>query len=311
MQKRRIYMTIPVFNTCMLPALEFAADKKEHSNQELVAFLSDFFKLSEDERNEKLPSGTKTRIYDRASWAKTYLKRAKLIEITSQSKFVITARGEAVLKEKLPSITVKYLEKFGEFKEYLKTFNIDKTVEEVEEGHTSPKSMTPQEAIDFGYQKLNENISVDLLDQIKKCTPDFFENLVVQLIVKMGYGGSLKEAGQVVGKSGDGGIDGLIKEDRLGLDIVYIQAKRWDVGQVGRPEIQKFVGALAGKKSKKGIFITTSGFTKEAMDYARNIDSNIVLIDGKKLTDLMIEFNLGVSVQQVVEIKQIDFDFFA
>ncbi len=305
-------MAIPAFQDCMLPLLLFLADDNEHTNTEIVSHISDYFGLTEEERNMRIPSGPQYLIYSRVYWAKTYLKKAKLIEETSKSVNVLTKRGHAVLNEKPERVDVKYLLKFKEFKDY-RNANKDKSLTpSTSDFNDKPivnQEMTPEDSIIEGTQKLKSSIIDDLLDQIKENTPRFFENLVVQLLVKMGYGGSFDEAAQVVGKTGDGGIDGVIKEDRLGLDLVYVQAKRWQ-NNIGSPEIQGFVGALAGKKSKKGIFITTSTFTKAALEYAKTIEHNIVLIDGKKFAELMFEFNLGVTVQKVLEIKVIDSDFF-
>jgi len=171
------------------------------------------------------------------------------------------------------------------------------------------EDMTPEESLEYGYQRLQQDLSNELLSWVKQCSPGFFERLVVELLVKMGYGGSIRDAGEAIGKSGDEGLDGVIKEDRLGLDIIYIQAKRWE-GTVSRPEIQKFAGALQGRRAKKGIFITTSGFSKEALEYISKIDNKISLIDGHELVQLMIEHNLGVSTSAVYEIKKVDSDFF-
>jgi restriction system protein len=299
---------IPDYQTCMLPLLKFTADEKVHSLLEAVEYIAKQFKLNEAEMNELLPSGTQTIINNRVGWARTYLKKAGLLEDPKRARFQITQRGLDLLKEKPEKINIKYLERYEEFIAFrLKKGNQNekiKTIEVDKEDH-----VTPEESIEFGYKKINESISEEIIAKIKECSPEFFEKLVVELLVKMGYGGTLKEAGQVLGKSGDGGIDGIIKEDKLGLDVIYIQAKRWE-NVVGRPEIQKFAGALLGQKAKKGIFITTSWFTADAMDFAKNIDNKIVLIDGELLTDLMIENDLGVNTYKTYNLKRIDSDYF-
>lgn len=302
-------MAIPNFQECMLPVLVFLSDNEEHTNIEIVNYISDHFKLTEEERKVRIPSGLQNLIYSRVYWAKTYLKKALLIDQPARSINVISNRGKDVLKENNKVIDVKYLMKFKEFQTYHKQTRKEQ-VDKPEDVKIDPiQEKTPFEMINDGIRNYQANINDDILELVKKNSPAFFERIVVELLVRMGYGGSYAEAASVVGKSGDGGIDGVIKEDRLGLDIVYIQAKRWE-GNVGSKELQSFVGALASKKSKKGVFITTSGFTKQAFDYARGIDHNIVLIDGDKLASLMFEFNLGVSVQQTIAIKQLDYDFF-
>lgn len=297
-------MNIPDFQSLMLPFLEYVADGKEHSLREIIDYLAGSFGLSEAERKQLLPSGKQSVFNNRVGWTRTYLKKAGLIEPTKKAHFQITSRGRECLQKKPSTINVKLLKKYPEFTDF----------------HTHKKDYgspdldildetSPEEVLELSYQKIRQDLSVDLLESIKKCSPGFFERLVVELLVNMGYGGSRKDAGEAIGQSGDEGIDGIIKEDRLGLDIIYIQAKRWQ-GTVGRPEIQKFAGALLGKSAKKGIFITTSGFSKEAMEYVAFIDSKIVLIDGEKLANLMIDFGVGVSKVATYEIKKIDTDYF-
>lgn len=302
-------MAIPSFQDCMLPILLFLSDNNEHTNSEIVSFISDFYKLTDEEKSARIPSGLQNLVYSRVYWAKTYLRKAQLIEEPAKSINIISSRGLKTLAEKPKTIDVKFLLKFKEFHDYKYPSKKEEHQLIQEDRISAALEKTPIESIFDGVRKYQANIKDDLLDLVKKNTPSFFEKLVVDLLVRMGYGGSYSEASAVVGKTGDGGIDGVIKEDRLGLDIVYIQAKRWD-GNVGSKELQSFVGALASKKSRKGVFITTSGFTKSAFDYAKSIDQNIVLIDGDILTSLMIEFNLGVAIQQTIELKQIDFDFF-
>ncbi|MBQ0050856.1 MAG: restriction endonuclease [Treponema sp.] len=296
---------IPDYQTCMLPLLKYAADNKEHKLADAVEDLSDQFGLTADERKELLPSKTQEVIFNRIGWARTYMKKAGLLDDTRRGVFKITERGQAVLGENLERLSTKYLRKFDEFNEFQKKHNEKDSKSE----NDVISEATPEEMLEAGYTKLSENLVDDILVNIAKCSPSFFEHLVVDLLVHMGYGGSFSEAAQVVGKSGDEGIDGIIKEDKLGLDTIYIQAKRWK-GVVGRPEIQKFAGALLGQKASKGVFITTSSFTKEAEEYAASVDRKVVLIDGQKLASLMIEHNVGISTVRTFEIKRIDSDYF-
>jgi restriction system protein len=300
-------MTIPDYQTIMFPFLKFAGDGKVHSKGEAVESLADEFDLNGEERNTFLPSGKQKLFDNRVGWAKSYLKQANLIEYPKRGFFMITERGKQVLAEDPERIDVKYLQRFPEFVEFRQR-NKKKDREEIKPSATESDA-NPEEALESAYQDLQENLASELLDSIKQTTPDFFERLVIDVLIKMGYGGTRKEAGQAVGGSGDGGIDGIIKEDKLGLDIIYIQAKRWE-NTVGRPEIQKFAGALQGQRARKGIFITTSDYSKEALNYVNNIESKIILIDGQRLAELMIEHNVGVSPVASYEIKKIDTDYF-
>lgn len=300
-------MAVPDFQTIMLPLLKLASDGKERSLADTRVALADDFNLTQEELEELLPSGTQPVFNNRVAWASIYLHRAGLLKRPRRGCYQITERGYEVLEEKPKKINVKFLEQFPEFVEFQ---SIKKDKKEKPARDTSLISeKNPEESLETAYQELQENLSSDILHAIKDCSPEFFERLVIDVLVKMGYGGSRKEAGQAVGKSGDGGIDGIIKEDKLGLDIIYIQAKRWE-GTVGRPEIQKFAGALQGQRARKGIFITTSNFTKDALDYINNIESKIILIDGSLLADLMIEHNVGVSPVASYEIKKTDSDYF-
>ncbi len=299
-------MSIPDFQTLMLPLLKFAKDRQEHSFKEAIPFLADKFNLTEDEKRILLPSGKQPKFNNRVYWAKTHLEKAGLLFSSQRGSFKITKEGLIALVNHPTFINMRILEQYEKYCEYRNIKHSDRKnttlVEKIEKE-------TPEEALENIYQQLVKALSVEILENIKKCSPYFFENLVVDLLVSMGYGGSRKEAGQAVGKSGDEGIDGIIKEDRLGLDIIYIQAKRWD-NVVGRPEIQKFAGALQGQKAKKGIFITTSDFTKNAIDFVTNIDSKIILINADRLTELMIEHNVGVTPITRYEVKKIDSDYF-
>lgn len=303
-------MSIPDFQSIMLPLMQFADDGKEHSFRESVEYLAKFFKLSEDDRKELLPSGQQPTFNNRVGWSKTYLLKAGLLESPSRSIFQITTRGKEVLSRNPSQINAKFLKQFPEYQEFAGS-NATINSSSLPSQENLTEQITPEEALAAVYQKLKLAIAQDLLTLVKDCTPDFFERLVVKLLVKMGYGGSIQDAGKAIGRSGDEGIDGIIKEDRLGLDAIYIQAKKWE-GTVGRPEIQKFVGALAGQGAKKGVFITTSSFSKEAHEYAKSMkDTKVVLLDGEQLTQYMIDYNLGVSVISQYEVKKIDSDFFA
>jgi len=296
-------MAIPDFQSIMLPLLKFTEDKNEHSKGEAVEHISKLFNLSEEEKRELLPSGQQEIINNRVGWARTYLIKAGLLQSTRRSYFKITDKGLDALKQNPPKIDIKYLEQFPEFAAF-------KALRKDEKEPDKGDQQTPQELLEYGYQKIKHDLAQELLDLVKKGSPKFFEKLVVGLLLKMGYGGSLKDAGEAIGQSGDGGIDGIRQEDRLGREAIYIQAKRWE-GTVGRPEIHKFVGALQGQRAKKGIFITTSNFSKDAIDYISKIDTKIVLIDGEKLTQLMFDNDIGVSKVTNYEIKKIDSDYFS
>lgn len=300
-------MPILDYQTCMLPLLQYLSDGAEHSLRDAEESLGEYFKLSPAERAELLPSGQQGVFKNRIGWARTYLKKAALLESPKRAVFKITERGAKVLASNPAKIDVKYLEQFPEFIEFRDASKPEiSAATAVEMPQTKT---TPEEAIELAHQGLREQLAAELLTRILGCSPTFFEQLVVELLVKMGYGGSRRDAGERIGQTGDGGIDGIIKEDRLGLDTIYIQAKRWQ-GSVGRPEIQKFVGALQGHRARKGVFITTSSYTADATDYATRIDTKVVLIDGKHLAGLMIDFDVGVSPAATYVVKRIDSDYF-
>jgi len=264
--------------------------------------------LTDEEQNVFLPSGVAKTFPNRVAWAKSHFKMAGLLENIKRSSFKITDQGKKLLSENHSEINLRTLKTIPAYLERTGRIKDDDTSSESEIDNPLITE-TPEEILESNYLKIRKNLSQELLIKIKSCTPAFFENLVVELLVKMGYGGSIKDAGKSIGKSGDEGIDGIIKEDRLGLDVIYIQAKRWE-GSVGRPEIQKFIGALAGQGAKKGVFITTSKYTPDAREYHPKNDTKIVLIDGEQLAELMIDFNLAVSVSTTFEIKKIDNDYF-
>ncbi|MBI2783234.1 MAG: restriction endonuclease [Gammaproteobacteria bacterium] len=301
-------MPIPDYQTLMLPLLRFAADGNDHTTREAVEVLAAEFQLTPAERKELLASGQQATFNNRVGWANAYLKKAGLLESPRRGTLRITARGRQILGDSPARIDIKYLERFPEFIEFRDASRNNRETATAE-SVAGAAEQTPEEALELAHQTLRRSLAQDILGRILSCSPGFFERLVVELLVKMGYGGSRRDAGERIGQSGDGGIDGIIKEDRLGLDTIYLQAKRWQ-GSVGRPEIQKFVGALQGQRAKKGVFITTSSYTAEAIDYASRIDTKVVLIDGQLLADLMMDFDVGVSVSASYIIKRIDSDYF-
>lgn len=298
-------MPIPDFQTLMLPLLRHLADGAERTNQESFDALAQEFNLTDAERAQLLPSGQQTVFRNRVAWAKAHFKRAGLIESPRRGIYRITDQGREVLTSNPKRIDLKFLDKFPGHRE----FRFSSKVENEPEIIPQVNGLTPEEHIALGYQQIREELAADLLRRIKECAPEFFEQLVIDLLLAMGYGGSRQDAGEAVGRSGDGGIDGIIKEDRLGLDAIYIQAKRWE-GIVGRPEIQKFAGALQGQRARKGIFITTSSFTREAREFVSAIDSKIILIGGETLAGLMIDYGIGVTEVASYIVKRIDSDYF-
>lgn len=302
-------MPIPDYQTLMLPLLRFASDGNDHTTREAVEVLANEFQLTSVERTELLASGQQAIFNNRVGWANSYLKKAGLLESPRRGALRITGRGIEILGENPPRIDVRFLERFPEFIAFRDAPRNTRGTEITEAVVAITTEQTPEEALELAHQSLRLSLAQDILSRILSCSPTFFERLVVELLVKMGYGGSRRDAGERIGQSGDGGIDGIIKEDRLGLDTIFIQAKRWQ-GAVGRPEIQKFVGALQGQRAKKGVFITTSFYTAEAIDYASRIDTKVVLIDGQLLANLMMDFDVGVSVSASYIVKRIDSDYF-
>lgn len=285
--------------------MKMIKDGREYTMPEIRGLLADQFNLSEEDKKELLPSGKQPTFSNRVAWSKVHLSKASLVENIQRGVFKITDRGMQVLAENPERIDIKYLNKFASFLEF-RSGGKKKEAKSKEEDEK-----TPIEQIEDSYQDFRDALADEIVEQLLSCSPAFFEKVVVELLVNMGYGGTRKDAGQAIGKAGDEGIDGVIKQDRLGLDIIYIQAKRWDKKHiVGRPEIQKFAGALQGKRSRKGVFITTSRFSQLALDYAGNIESKIILVGGEHLAQLMIDFNLGVTLENTFEIKKIDSDYF-
>jgi restriction system protein len=300
---------IPDYETIMLPLLKLASGGNEHSAKETIEALSHHFTLTNEEKNKLYLTKKVSIFYDRTHWALTYLKHAGLLIGTRRGFFKITERGKQVLTKNPSKIDDNYLKQFPEFIEFQKAKRKEGKQDSKENETIIQQNSTPWELLESSYKIIQEELGIQLLNQVKKCTPEFFERLVVQLLVEMGYGGTIEEAGQAIGRQGDEGIDGVIKEDVLGLDVLYIQAKKWD-GVIGRPEIQKFAGALQGQRAKKGIFITIGNFSREAKEYTNKIDSKIVLVDGKQLTEYMIDKNIGVTLEKSYYIKKLDQDYF-
>lgn len=298
-------MTIPDFQTIMLPLMQIAADGQEHRLRDAIEQLAQHFDLSDEERRTLLPSGRQATFDNRVSWASTHLRKAGLLQKISTGRFRITQRGHTVLNQQPFRIDMRLLEQFSEFRAFRERQLPQQQPTPVQE---AINLQDPEEMLDTGYQQIRQTLAQDLLERVKSSTPQFFERLVVQLLVAMGYGGSLADA-QTVGRSGDGGIDGIIKEDKLGLDAIYVQAKKWQ-NTVGRPDVQAFTGSLEGERSSKGVFITTSTFSQEARDYVRRIQKKIVLIDGEQLAQLMMDHNVGVSPVETYVVKRIDSDYF-
>lgn len=305
-------MSVPDFQSLMLPLLTFAASKKgEVSTAEAVESLAAQLKLTDDDLRQMLPSGVQTAFANRIGWAATFMKKALLLERTRRGFYAVTARGRQLLGKSPTRIDVKMLREYPEFVEFQRLKGTRSAERKSDpDGALDPEAATPSEALERAYDNLRDQLAEELLDRLKRASPSFFERIVIELLVKMGYGGSRADAGKAIGRSGDGGIDGIIKEDRLGLDVVYVQAKRWDSNAVGRPDVMQFAGALQAQKANKGIFITTSRFTDDARGYVAQIGSKIVLVDGEQLAQLLIDNDVGVSTVSQYPVKKVDSDYF-
>lgn len=301
-------MALPDFQSLMLPLLRSYADGETRSIASVSDSLGREFMLTEDELRQLLPSGRQSTFRNRIAWARTYLSKAGLLASPKRAHFHITEAGLKTLAAQPTRIDINYLNAFPEFLNFRTRKHADSPADLAATAAESARE-NPEELIESLHDQLKRALADDLLARISTAAPDFFERLVVELLLKMGYGGSRQDAGRAIGRSGDGGIDGIINEDRLGLDSIYLQAKRWE-NPVGRPEIQKFAGALAEHRAKKGVFITTSSFTKEALASATKHDARIVLIDGEKLATLMIDHGLGVTLAASYEVKRVDSDYF-
>lgn len=299
---------VPIFTKFFYPVLKFLENGTVQNLKSTVQYVSDYFHLSDEDRQEKIKSGRATKVYDRTQWSMTYLRAAGLILSPKRGRYLITSKGKQILDFGITELSQKDLCNISpEFEAFLHGQKLNATPSEESETISPTPTLSPSETIDEIITQINASLSTELLAQIKNQTPGFFEQLVLDLLVKMGYGGNREDAAMVTKISHDGGIDGIIKEDRLGLDMIYIQAKRWE-NTVQKPEIQKFRGALSERGATKGIFITTSDFSSGAKESAQN--AKIVLIDGIELCRLMIEFGVGVSIKTVYEIKRLDTDYF-
>lgn len=299
-------MTVPGFQDFMLPIMQITGDGQEHTITEIREKLATLFSLTEEDKRELLPSGRQTKLVNRVSWAQIYLRKSGLLESPSRSRVQITERGRDELRLKPRRIDLKYLAKYPEFIEFRQaTRQVLK-----EQDNSEISEQTPDEILETSYQSLQTTLARDVLEQVKGLSPKAFENLVIDVLVAMGYGGSRSDAGKAVGGSGDEGIDGVIKEDKLGLESIYIQAKLWKDTVVGRPIVQTFAGSLEGQRARKGVFITSSKFSQDAYDYVKRIEKRIVLIDGEQLAQFMIEHNIGVSKVKELVIKKLDEDYF-
>jgi restriction system protein len=302
-------MTVPNYETIMLPLLRMSGADLASDLPTAEKLLAEEFSLSPEDRSRRLPSGQQTVLRNRVGWASFYLKGAGLLDKPRRGFFQITERGRDVLRDPPVAISRDYLMRFPEFVEFVTRSNEEdsRTTGVLQSSVVS--NQTPDEIFQVAYSAMRAELAREVLDKLLSASPDFFEEVVVELLVAMGYGGSRKDAGERIGKSGDGGIDGIIKEDKLGLDAIYIQAKRWQ-GSVGRPEIQKFVGALQGQRARKGVFMTTSAFSADAIDYVSRVDVKVVLLDGKTIAGLMIDHNVGVSSVTTYVVKRLDSDYF-
>ncbi|WP_332449759.1 restriction endonuclease [Methanoculleus sp.] len=303
-------MSVPDYESIMLPLLKLTADGKEHLMADDRDILADkIFHLTDDERRVLQPSG-RSRTYDnRFGWARTYLTKAGLVEVTGRGRYKITQRGVSIVRNKPPTINTEFLMQFPEFEVFKRASSQNGGNKNAQDKINKSPSLTPEEVLHAANIELRQKLAQEILERLKACDPSIFEDIVVDLLVRMGYGGSHEDAGEAIGRSGDGGVDGRIKEDRLGLDVIYIQAKRWE-GSVGRPVVQAFAGSLEGQRAKKGVFITTSQFSQEAKEYVKIIEKKIVLIDGEQLAQYMIDYNVGVTETASYVIKKVDPEYF-
>lgn len=300
-------MAIPDYQTIMLPLLKLTGDEKEHTLREAIDRLASEFRLSDEERKELVPSGIQELFDNRVGWARTYMKKAGLFELTGRGHFRITERGMELLRENPLKINVRMLYRYPEFREF-RSYKLGgketrRVSKEVEKG-------TPEDELGDAYQRITNELGKDLLEELKAVSPSKFEHIVVNVLVKMGYGGSYEDAAEAIGGAGDEGVDGVINEDRLGLSRIYVQAKRWQNKYVGHSEIRNFSGALDFKHAERGVFITTSGFTRDAQEGVERSSKRIILIDGNQLAKLMIEYDVGVTTEREIKLKKIDKDYF-
>jgi restriction system protein len=301
-------VAVPDYETLMLPVLEYLSDGQVRKTAQLVSYIAERFKLSPDDLKQLIPSGRAKLLNNRVGWACTYLRKAGLISSPRRAYNQITDDGTRVLAGHPQKIDITFLQQFPKFRQ----FQEGNKATEKHEGKASAAltEQTPEEIIGAQSELINGSLAADLLEQIATMDPDAFEQLVVDLLLALGYGGTAEDAGRAIGKSNDGGIDGVIMEDVLGLDTIYIQAKKWK-GTVPVKEVRDFAGALMSKRSGKGVFITTSNFPPSAEEFVKSVGVKIILIEGKRLASLMIKYNLGVTTTTTIEIKQLDSDYFA
>lgn len=301
-------MPIPDFQQFFTPVLKVAADDNVHTRRDIVGNVESMLGITEEDKRELLPSGKQSRFENRVQWAIQYLRRSGLLSNVSRGQYRISERGKTVLATGPAKLDVKFLRQFPEFLEFVDKRS-DDDEDDVSPRVQSASKETPTEQLESTYQALRRELAEDLLDKVRTCSPRYFEQIVVDLLVAMGYGGSHAEAGQKTRYTADGGVDGIIKEDKLGLDSIYLQAKRWEA-TVGRPVVQAFAGSLEGFRARKGVLITTSQFSSDAREYVDRIEKKIVLIDGEQLAELMIDHNVGVTVQNTYVLKRVDGDYF-
>ena len=307
-------MAVPDYQSCMRPLLQFCADGREKSISEAAAFVAAQFRLSAEDLAEQIPSGKQTLLANRVHWARTYLDKAGALRRTKRAHFVITDRGHTLLAQNPERVDARVLRQFPEFVAFQSPKGEraeDKAAPDSPQPVPDFSARTPEETLQASAEAIFEALRGQLLDRIRELSPSFFERLVVDLIVAMGYGGSRDSVVQRLGKSGDEGIDGVVNEDPLGLDVVYIQAKRYAAdNSIGRERIQQFAGALVGQGASKGVFVTTSSFSRGACEYAQRVPQRIILIDGAELTRLMIRYGVGVRTERTIELRRIDLDYF-
>jgi len=296
----------------MLPILTMLGDGHPQRVRDIMQTLADQFRLSPEDLEERVPNGSQTRFYNRTNWALTYMAKAGLVTRVPRAHARITDEGLNLVASHPTEVSVRTLrryETFRQFEERKRPGPAGGAAERLAPTATEREVATPDELMESAYRSIREDLADELLERVRACPPSFFEQLVVDVLVSMGYGGSLEDAGAAIGRTGDGGIDGTIKEDRLGLDVVCIQAKRWE-GTVGRPVVQAFVGSMEGRQATKGVLITTSSFSRDAEEYVNRIQRRIVLVDGRRLAELMIDHDVGVATKRTYAVKRVDSDYF-
>ena len=300
-------MPVPKYYEFFPYVLEYLSDDNNHTMKEITEYCAKATKLTENDKRETISSGMP--VYtNRVGWARTYLSKAGLIERVARSTYHITATGKKAVEFGVQKVDLQYLRQFDSFNEFSNSKSTDKNKTEV----VIEREESPQEQIESAIRKINSSLLDDIMSEVLKMSPYDFENLVVRLLIKMGYGTLKQNPDAVTKKTGDEGIDGVVSADKFGFDSIYIQAKKWQTtSTVGRPEVQRFLGALAGQGATKGIFITTAHFSKEAIDFAnKQLHQKIVLVDGEQLSKLMIEYDFGVSTVENYVVKRVDYDFF-